>query len=337
MTLKNTLYIVLITLVLTACEDNQLLVDTAGIQVNVEFENVNEIIFESDSIKLMSAYHSIEKNESSIFAYQIGQVLKIGRVSDTAFYNAISAFRSDNSINALEKDLERIIPLLEKKEENIIKGFEYIRYHFPDGLIPTKIAYLNGLFSTGVFSSEKEIGVGSEWYLGDTSKIVQQLNPQYFYDWMKSAMKIEFYERDILTSWIETHYVNPVEGNLAENMIRWGKVLYLVEAAFPEMDQRRIVRYTKESYDYALNNEEAFWNYLVNEDLLFKIDERTTRNMISEGPFTPGLPNQEAPDRYGQFLGWRMVHQFMKKTETPVAKLIDVEYNDILREYEIED
>jgi len=337
MTLKNTIIFVFASVILIGCENNPLLVNASDVQVDMLFVNVDEIIFYSDSLELMKQHEELSKNEESILAYEIGRVLKIGKVSDTAFYNSIQDFRNDTSIQALEKDLSRIIPLLIDKEDRIIDGFKHIRYHFPEGSIPESIAYLNGLFTTAMFSAEKEIGVGAEWYMGDTSSIVEQLNTQYFFDWMKDAMKMEYYERDVLTSWIETHYVNPVDGNVAENMIRWGKVLYLVEAAFPDMDPRLIIRYTKENYNYAIDNEESFWNYLVDEKLLFKIDERATRNLISEGPFTPGLPNQEAPDRYGQFLGWRMVHQYMKKTDTSVKDLIDAEYNDILREYEIED
>jgi len=337
MTLKNTLIFVFVSIILIGCENNPLLVNASDVQMDVDFTNIDDIIYYSDSSDLMKQYEELSKNKESILAYEIGRVLKIGRVSDTSFYNSIQDFRADTSIQALEKDLSRVIPLLIEKEDRIIDGFRHLRYHFPEGNVPGSIAYLNGLFTTAMFSAEKEIGVGTEWYMGDTSSIVEQLNPQYFFGWMKEAMKMEYYERDVLTSWIETHYVNRVDGNIAEHMIRWGKVLYLVEAAFPEMDPRLIVRYTQENYKYAKENEESFWNYLVDEKLLFKIDERTTRNLISEGPFTPGLPNQEAPDRYGQFLGWRMVHQYMKKTETSVKNLIDIEYNDILREYEIED
>lgn len=336
MTIKNTLIFVFVSIILIGCENNPLLVKASDIQVDIEFTNIDEIVYYSDSSELMKQYKELSNNDESILAYEIGRVLKIGKVSDTAFYNSIQDFRADTSIQALEKDLSRIIPLLIEKEDRVIEGFRHIRYHFPEGNIPESIAYLNGLFTTAIFSAEKEIGVGTEWYMGDTSSIVEQLNPQYFFDWMKDAMKMEYYERDILTSWIETHYVNNSKGNLAENMVRWGKILYLVEASFPEFESNIILRYTPEDYEWAVNNELFFWRHLVDEKLLFKSDERTTRNMMNEGPFTPGLPNQHAPDRLGQFLGWRMVHRYMEKNEVTLSEMVDASYNEILQEYDID-
>ncbi|HIP31497.1 MAG TPA: hypothetical protein EYG86_01910 [Crocinitomicaceae bacterium] len=336
MTYRYSSVIVLLILLFSSCDTNPLLIDVSDSQVEINFVNVDEAIFYSDSSELISKHHYFKNELKNIYDYEIGHVLQIGLVEDTAFYNSIQLFRKDTSIQTLERRIATLLPYLEKKEENIKDGFSHLKYHFPEGVQPTTIAYLNALFSTAVFCTENEIGVGTEWYLGDTTDVVQQLNPQYFFDWMKHAMDVRYYERDILTGWIETHYVNSVEGNLAENMIRWGKILYLVEAAFPEKNPSIIVRYSEEDYEWALKNEENFWRYLVDEKLLFKSNDQTTRNMISEGPFTPGLPNQEAPDRYGQFLGWRMVHQYMKKNDVSVEKMVEASYNEILQDYEVD-
>ena len=59
-------------------------------------------------------------------------------------------------------------------------------------------------------------------------------------------------------------------------------------------------------------------------------------NMVSEGPFTPGIPNQEGPDRLGQFIGWRMVQKYMEKNDVTLKEMVNLPYNDILQEYEID-
>ena len=336
MTYRYSFVIVLLIFLFSSCNRNPLLVDTSNVKVDVNFTNIDETLFYADSIYLLEKHHDYKNTVKNIYDYEIGHVLRIGNVEDTAFYNSIQLFRADTSIQTLERRIKRLFPFIAKKEKTLLDGFLHLKFHFPEGKQPKNVVYLNALFTTAVFSTEDEIGVGMEWYLGDTTDVVKQLNPQYFFDWMKTAMRLDYYERDVLTSWIETHYVEPVEGNLAENMVRWGKVLYLVEAAFPEMDLNLVMRYTKDDYDWATKNEAAFWKYLVDEKLLFKSDERTTRNMINEGPFTPGLPNQEAPDRYGQYLGWRMVHQYMKKNKVSLQDLLNASYNEILQEYEVE-
>lgn len=336
MTIRNTYLIVILLTLISACTTNPLIVDVTNSKVNIAFENLDESIYYADSLNLISKHHYFKNNVKNIYDYQIGHVLRIGQIEDTAFYNSITKYREDTSIQTLENRIASIYPFLKEKETTILDGFAHLNYHFEKGNIPTNIVYMNSLFSSAVFCTEEEIGVGMEWYMGDTTDVVKQLNTQFFFDWMKTAMDIRYYERDVLTGWIETHYVDPVSGNLAENIVRWGKILYLTEAAFPEMAPSIIMRYSEESYNWALDNEEAFWKYLVDEKLLFKIDERTTRNMISEGPFTPGLPEKKAPDRFGQFLGWRMIHQYMSKNKVSVEEMVDASYNEILQEYEID-
>ena len=334
--LKRIIALLFIVLGLSACKDNPLIVDTSNSQVEISFLNVDNAIFHSDSAELIKKHSEFKNEISDVYSYEIGFVLEIGNVDDTTFYNSIQKFRSDTSIQTLENRIAQIYPKLKEREEIIEEGFSHLKYHFPDDVRPKSIVYLNSLYRNGVFSTENEIGVGMEWFMGDTTDVIKRLNPEYFFDWMKSAMNIKYYERDVLTSWIETHYVDYSKGNLAENMVRWGKILYLVEASFPEFESNIILRYESEDYDWAVDNELFFWRHLVDEKLLFKSDERTTRNMMNEGPFTPGLPNQDAPDRLGQFLGWRMVHRYMEKNEVTLSEMVDVSYNEILQDYDID-
>ena len=125
------------------------------------------------------------------------------------------------------------------------------------------------------------------------------------------------------------------KGSLIEQVIHWGKIIYLTEAAIPDASKHLIMRYEENDLEWAMKNEFGFWKYLVNEKLLFKIDELNIINMLKEGPFTPGLP-ERGPDRLGQYLGWQMVKQYVESKEVPLKELSDIPYNDILQNYEIE-
>ncbi len=149
-------------------------------------------------------------------------------------------------------------------------------------------------------------------------------------------MDRQFLETDVITGWIETNIVDEATGTLAEQMVRWGKILYLTEAAFPDKEQYLILRYSAEQYQWAAENEFAFWDYLVKEKMLFEENERNAMNFLNPGPTTSGLPMEGSPDRLGRYLGWRMVHSYMKKNETSPEELLKVDYNTILQDYEIE-
>ena len=194
---------------------------------------------------------------------------------------------------------------------------------------------MNSLFASSVFSTEGEIGVGLERYLGMETDVIKELPYQDFPDWQKEGMDKNYIPRDVLASWIETHYAEEVDGNLAEKIVRWGKVLYLTQAAFPDKDPAYVMRYSRKDYDWAIENEYALWKYLVDEKILFKIDELNTKNLLGDGPFTPGLP-EKGPDRLGQFLGYRIILKYMEINRISLEELLKITYSDILVEYEID-
>lgn len=321
---------------LVSCSNNPLDISIDGIKTDLAFVNVDEVLFYSDSATLMKKHHEFKSEIKDIYDYEIGHCLQIGDLVDSAFYNSISAFRKDASIQKLETYIQKEFKDKTAIESKITDGFKHLKYHFPKGKQPKKIVYLNALFNSGVFCTENEIGIGLERFLGESNEIVQQLNPKYYFDWMKVAMDKKYLERDVLTGWITTHYIDEVTGSLAQHIVRAGKILYLTEAAFPHEDPSLILRYSKENYQWALDNEYKIWQFLVDEKLLFKIDEKTTMNMINEGPFTPGLPDQNSPDRLGQFIGWRMIHSYMEQNDISLEELINLPYNEILQAYEID-
>lgn len=333
---RNISFSFILLLLFTACTTNPLDVSVDGIKTDVTFINVDSTLFYSDSVELMNKHHEFKKEIENIYAYEIGHCLQFGDASDSIFYTGMMLFRADTTIQKLEKSIQREFKSKVDIEEKIKEGLTHLKYHFPNGKQPKKIVYLNALFNSGVFCTETEIGIGLERFLGETNEIIKRLPSQYYFDWMKKAMDKQYLERDVLAGWIETHYVDEVSGTLAEHIVRAGRILYLTEAAFPNEDPSLILRYSKEDFEWAMDNEYDFWKYLVDENLLFKIDERTAANMINEGPFTPGLPDQNSPDRLGQFIGWRMIHSYMEQNDITVSEMMQLPYNEILQAYEID-
>lgn len=336
MTLKNILRIGLFLVLISSCSHDPLDVDSSSVSIKLNYINLDSALYFSDPNSLINNHHTFQKTIGEIYAYQMGYCLRIGQISDTALVNSISQFKSDKAIKKIEKQIHTKFKDLSTYKVIIEDGFKHLKYHFPKGKIPESIVFMNSLFQSNSFCTEKEIGIGLERYLGKDNTVIKELPSEPFYDWIKEGMNEEYLERDVLCSWIMTHYIPEIEGNLAENIIRWGKILYLTEAAFPTMEKNIIIRYSKEDYIWAINNQLPFWKYLVNEKLLFKINELDRANLLNEAPFTIGLP-EKSPDRFGQFLGWQIVKKYMEQNEITPEQLLKVPYNNILQEYEIEE
>ena len=334
MTHKSILSIGFGILLLSACSNDPLDVDSSKIRVKLNYVNLDSIFYHVSSTELKKSIDATSLNENEILAYELGQCIGVGPLSESGTAARIKLFTFDQFINQIEEEIEVKFSNLSPQRTKITNGFKALKYHFPDGKIPQNIVFMNSLFASNAFATENEIGIGLERYLGPKSPVIKKV-PDPIFQWIKDGMEAKFMERDVLTAWIMTHYIPESKGNTAEQMIRWGKILYLTEASLPNEDESIIMRYSKPDFEYAQKNEYAFWQFLVNEKMLFSEKERDHSNFLNEGPFTIGLP-QESPDRMGQFIGWKMIHSYMiENPDTPLKDLIDLPYTEILQAYEI--
>lgn len=335
MTLKSIFFALLLLPLLSACGNDPLDVDTSNVSMNISYLDMDETFRNSDSLQLIAAMKEYRSSVKDVYEYEFGHCLNMGNVPDTALFGSISAFLSDPYVSRLEKRIAEKFKDKTAIKEKITDGFKHLKAHFPSEKYPKHIVFVNSLFRSSAASFDHDIAIGLEQYLGSKTDVIKELPSKEYFEWYKDGMDAKFLERDVLASWISANIMEaPKSGSLAEFMIHWGKILYFVQAAFPEADLAVIIRYSEADLKWAEDNEYAFWKYLVDQNLLFVMDERTKANMLQEGPFTPGLP-EKGPDRLGQYLGWKMVRQYMENhSDLPLSKLKDINFNDILQEYE---
>jgi hypothetical protein len=335
MSIKSFFLAGFIALLISSCANDPLDVDASDVKVNIGFVNMDSIWSASKGRDFLKADADFRTRIPEMYEYELGYCLRIGKISDTALINSLTQFINDPFMSRVEKAINREFKDLSKVKEEMIDGFRHVKYHLPKAKIPTNIVFMNSIFTTSAFSTQEEIGIGLERYLGKNSPVIKDLPNDMFFDWIKEGLDRRYLVRDAFCSWIMTHYIAETDGNLAEHIIRWGKILYLTEAALPNAPESIIPRYSEVDYTWALENEYSLWKYLVDQKMLFKIDELNKTNLLNEGPFTPGLP-EKGPDRLGQFLGWRMVRKYMEVKDITVAELMNIPYTEIIVEYEID-
>ena len=328
------LYILLVLFLLISCSD---LPNISSIKYNPSIINLDKFEFEDftdDSIEFIRKV-SITNEVTN---FQFYSCLSIGNITDNNTYLRFNLFKKDSYVDALHIELSTFfykkIPQINLE---LITAFKYLRYYFPNLFVPSSIVYFNSLFHTNVYCGKKELGIGMECYLGPNSPSVKRLPNQEFFQWLKNSMRLDYLKRDVLSAWIISNYISENNNSLVEQMIRWGKIIYLVERCIPDYKKNCLLRYPPEKFDWAEKNESSVWKYLVNEQLLFSKNERDISFLINEGPFTIGLP-EKSPDRLGQYIGWKMVHDYMDEHENiSLRDLVNTPYNSILQTYNSED
>jgi hypothetical protein len=303
-----------------------------GIQIDLKFLNLDSALRNSTDKELLNLESIFKRNNSSILDYTFGYCMGGNMQTDSSYINGIRRFYSNNYIQRLERTIQKKQGDFSFEKKELLIAFRRLKGFFPRKKIPKTIYFINSSFSASVFSTEKEIAIGVERYLGSNEKVIKELPTNQFYTWIKNGMKKEYLSRDVIAGWLMTHYCTETSENYASEMMRWGKILYITQGTLPNVKTNTILRYTNKQFNWALKNEGVFWKYLVENELLFKTDEKTRSNLLNEGPFTGGLP-EESPDRLGQFLAWRIVHQYMDNHDISIAELNKKSYNELLQNY----
>ncbi|MNK24681.1 hypothetical protein D3C87_429930 [compost metagenome] len=326
-----------LSLVIQSCSNDSLKVDISTSKYQLSTIQLDSTIKHTPGENLGEALFQLSERIPEIIDYQFYYCFKTGLPKDTTFQANWADFTQNPYYKRLSKRIDGKFKNLSGSKKNIEDGFKRIGVHLPTAKLPETIVFMNSFFSSSMYCTEKEIGVGLERYLGAKTDVIKELPGDVFYEWIKEAMEPEYLERDAVCAWILTHICEPGKNmNNIEAMVQWGKILYLTKAAFPEQDERIILRYKKEDFDWALKNERGFWEYLVKQNMLFTKSESDQAAFLQEAPFTAGLP-QKGPDRLGQFLGYRIVCSYMDQYDITLQQLIDLPYNELLSEYEIDD
>lgn len=317
---------------LFSCSSNPLDIKLDNSPVEIEFTNVDSYINGKDREEVTANIKMLDEKLGDLFIFELSHNIRANVVDST--YPIVYDFYNMDYIKEMEAEKEKLYPGLTAHEGRINKAFQYLTHYFGDSLLPKNIFYMNKMFSL-ITCNEENISVGLESYISPKSDIVESVPGDQLYQWQRDRMDISFLERDVLLSWIQVQLFQEMDGNLVEHMVQAGKILYILNAVFPKETEAYILRYSEDQYKWAKNNEENVWNYLVGQQMLFKNDETIKTNFMNEGPTTIGL-EEGAPDRYGQYLGYKIVKGYMLKNKAlSLQELINTKYNNILQTYEI--
>ena len=321
---------------IVACSNDPFDVSISGSKLKINYTNLDSLMVATPESELMNTLFDQRVRIPNVIDYQISYCMQGGMITDTACLSKLIAYRQYPFVKRVEKRIQEKFSNLRERHAKIVDGFKRIQVHLPKAKMPAEIVYTNSNFASSAFCTEQEITMGLERYLGKNTDVIKELPQNQFYDWIKEAMDPQFFERDAVCAWVLTHIIEEKEAaNTIETAINWGKILYLTEAAFPEDPKHIIIRYSEKDYQWALENERAFWDFLIQQKLLFKSNDADKANLFSEAPFTAGLPMKEAPDRLGQFLGWRIIQSYMEQNDVTLQELMALPYTELLQFYEI--
>jgi hypothetical protein len=260
--------------------------------------------------------------------------LQVSTQSDSAFINGLQRTYSHPFNKQVCSALDKRAKWRQQTFLQIEAGLKRLAVLAPKASVAKSVYFAYTQFAASAYASSKAIVLGQERYLGRNHQLTSSLPPQQFYDWIKEGMEPQYASSDALVIWLSTNVLKSTDENFASEMIRWGKLLAILEIISPEVQLHNHLRYSEQDFEWALKAERGVWEYLVDQQMLFKTDQELNMNFLNEGPYTIGL-SQESPDRMGRFLGYRIVKQYIDANQPTIPALLALPYHQILKKYEV--
>jgi gliding motility-associated lipoprotein GldB len=288
--------------------------DISGIKLDVKIERFDQSMEQLTTGNVAQVAPQLEKQFDWFYADYIQNMLAVGSMADTTYYQNLRIVLGNPDYKALAKAVADTYPNLTKQEAELTDAFKRMKYYFPKQKTPRFISFLSG-FSVQTPIGNGYIGIGLDMFLGKDSPfypaLVQSI-PQYisrrFTPENIAPRVVETYIRE------EVYPESDATVSLLDKMVYNGKVLYLMQKALPTAPDSLLIGYTDAQSAWCQTYEADIWAYFIDEKLIFESDYLKIQKFLTDAPFTPGLGenNQSAP-KLGVWVGWQIVKNYMDK------------------------
>ncbi len=297
--------------VMTSCKRNHYKVNISSIDVRIKIKRLEKDLFTLNPSEISNKVLSL-KQEYKGFLQLFSYVINAGDINDTSFGDLLVRFCTDKQNNEVFNLTMQLYPDVTKIEEGLQDAFRHYLYYFPEKHAPAVYTCITG-FNNSIITGDSVLGIGLDRYLGADCEYYPRLE---IYKYMAARMTRDNIVPDCIYGWSASEWdfsaLNYSADNVLAEIIHDGKLKYFEKCMLPETADEIIFGFTSGQMKFCRNNESQMWQYLIENDLLFKTDKFIIRKLIGEAPFTSYFTN-ESPGRAAVWMGFRIVESYMIK------------------------
>ena len=296
---------------MTSCKKNHYKVNISSIDVRIKIKRLEKDLFGVNPDEIQMKVPSLKQDYKG-FLQLFSYVLKAGDINDTSFSDLLVRFCTDKQNNDVYKLTIQRYPDITKIEDGLQSAFRYYLYYFPGRPVPAVYTCITG-FNNSIIAGDSVLGIGLDRYLGADCEYYPRLE---IYKYMAARMTRDNIVPDCIYGWCASEWdfsaLNYPADNVLAEIIHEGKLKYFEKCMLPETADEIIFGFTAGQMKFCRNNESQMWQYLIENDLLFKSDKFIIRKLIGEAPFTSYFTN-ESPGRAAVWLGFQIIESYMIK------------------------
>ena len=284
--------------------------EISGIVLNLNIERFDQLFATSAPSELPA----LKQNYPFLFSKRYADSVWVQRMSDP-----IQQLQN-KAVDSIFEDFSSI-------ESEIISFYQHLKYYNKALKTPRLITVLSDVdYRNKVVVTDSIVLIALDTYLGADHEFYAS-----FYDYIKQNLNKDQIVSDLATAYAEQLIYQPKRVTFLEEMIYFGKQLYLKDLLIPFKDNNQKIGYSSAQYEWAEENEFYIWQYFVEKELLYETDRKLLSRFIIPAPFSRfNLElDSESPGRLGQYIGWQIVKSYMENKETPLLQMLQMEATEI--------
>jgi gliding motility-associated lipoprotein GldB len=249
------------------------------------------------------------------------------RVSDSIWVAKMQG--KDTIHNVLEKAVEKADFNYDDIELQLEDVMRHVTYYFPDFKstpIVTVISDVN--YRQKIIPTSNQLIVAIDTYLGKEHELYSGINK-----YQRENLNIQQLPADAALSYASLFVEPTMDRTLLGSMIYHGKLHYLQTLFTPKSPREHLFSYSKEKYQFTVENESQMWRYFIDNELLYDTDSSLLSRFILPAPFSKFYleVDQQTPGGVGRYIGYRIVESFMKNNQVDLETMIQLNAEDIFK------
>jgi hypothetical protein len=307
-------FLMIIFVLSTSCINN-FRVNTSRIKVDIKIKRLEKDLFSIDPGLIKDKIPSLREKYDGFLKY-FGYVINIGEPADSGWADGLVKFCTDKFNNEVYSATMQIYPNVTNLEKELSGAFRHYLYYFPHKPVPQIYTCITGFNNSIITVADSLLAISLDKYLGRGSKYYSQLQ---IYSYQAAKMNPENIVSDCMYAWGTTEWDFKDLGYSSDNVLaailHEGKLLYFVKSMLPDYDENMLFGFTTAQMSFCRKNESQMWQYLVENNLLFKTEQLTKRKLTGEAPFTIYF-SKESPGRAAVWIGFRIIESYMKNNRS---------------------
>lgn len=248
-----------------------------------------------------------------------------------SFSDSISLAKiADTQEQELFKEIQKNYQDFSDVEKQLTSFFKYVKYYNPTFKAPNVVTIQSNIdYESRVIYADSLLLISLDVFLGKNHPFYADFPNYIKYNNTKEHLIVAVAEAFI------NQQILPTNNRIfIAKMVHEGKKMALLDWYLPSISEVEKMGYSKEKWQWAVENEAQIWAYFMENKLLFSTETNLNKRFLEEAPFSKFYMEQDnlSPGKIGVWLGWQIVQSYLKHNDVSLEEFLKIDATELFNQ-----